>query len=303
MRRTRKHMLTVGRWQTLLSMLLISFLIFFGNILSLLSFNVQKGAQTVQEKLWIYFYLDDTLTSKDALYTEIISLIEELKKEGLELDFFSKEKAFSLLSKRLPDIIENLEQYGIENPLPPTVYVMFRNQNEYETLKRIILKYEEVIVNMEDLEQWFTFSQQEQRVSTVINILNVVRFFTYFLIGVVLITIISFLGYAIRLNFFRFRKQLEVEMLLWAEYRQIQAPFFMQVGSMLAGGFLLFGLYATVFYSYANGYFFDVFEMSLAHSVFPEKGVFVFLLMQIVVVSVCSGVYSYVVLTKLLKEI
>lgn len=303
MRRTRKHMISVSWWQTVLSMFLISFLIFFGNSLSLLAFNVQKGAQEVQEKLWIYFYLDDSITSKDALYTEVINLIEELKKENLEVRFFSKEKAFELLSARLPNVLGNLEKYGIENPLPPTVYVIFRNQTEYEILKDIILKYEDVIANMEDLEQGFTFSEQEQRVATVINILNVVRFVTYFLIAIVGITILSFLGYAIRLNFFRFRRQLEVEKLLGAAYRQIQAPFFMQIGAILLWWFALFGVYALFLYRYATEYFYQVFQRSLASAVFPEGGVGVFLLIEVVVVVLCAGVYSRVVLEKLLKEI
>jgi cell division protein FtsX len=107
-----------------------------------------------------------------------------------------------------------LEKYNIENPLPPTIYVLFDSKQEYEAMKTIVLNYEENIINLTDVTKGLTFGEQEQRVEKVINLMNVIQYLSYFLIAITVIIVISFLGYAIRLNFFRFQKQIEVEKLL-----------------------------------------------------------------------------------------
>ena len=65
-------------------------------------------------------------------------MMDVLKKAGLEVNFYSKKDAFDVLSKKLPNVIGSLEQYGIQNPLPPTLYVLFDNQKEYESMKKIV---------------------------------------------------------------------------------------------------------------------------------------------------------------------
>ena len=66
------------------------------------------------------------------------------------MTFYSKEDAFNVLEKKLPNVIGNLQQYGIPNPLPPTLYVLFDNQKEYDALKEIVLDYESIIINLDD---------------------------------------------------------------------------------------------------------------------------------------------------------
>ena len=132
----------------------------------------------------------------------------------MEVSFYSKDDAFSLLKQRLPEVIGSLEKYNIENPLPPTIYVLFDNKEEYEAMKTIVLNYEDNIINLSDVTRGLSFGEQEQRVEKVINLMNVFQYLSYFLILVTVIIVISFLGYAIRLNFFRFQKQIEVEKLL-----------------------------------------------------------------------------------------
>jgi len=107
----------------------------------------------------------------------------ELEQSGMKVQFFSKEDAFQILEDRLPNVIENFEKYGIENPLPPTMYVQFNNEQEYERMKDIVLTHEDVIVNLDDLESdGFTFSEQERRSANVINLTNFITNFGYFLI-------------------------------------------------------------------------------------------------------------------------
>jgi cell division protein FtsX len=69
------------------------------------------------------------------------------------VEFYSKEEAFGLLADRLPDVIDNLDKFGIDNPLPPTLYVMFRNKSEYEYLKSTLEEYAPILDNLDDFSE------------------------------------------------------------------------------------------------------------------------------------------------------
>jgi cell division protein FtsX len=66
--------------------------------------------------------------------------------------FSSKEDAFEFLQKRVPDVVTSFEKFGIENPLPATLYVMFHNDSEYKILKDVILEHKDIILNAEDVD-------------------------------------------------------------------------------------------------------------------------------------------------------
>jgi cell division protein FtsX len=67
--------------------------------------------------------------------------------------FSSKDDAMKFLSNKLPEISQNFEKFGIENPLPATLYVMFSSHKEYEILKTTIIKYKDIILNIKDISQ------------------------------------------------------------------------------------------------------------------------------------------------------
>jgi cell division protein FtsX len=107
-----------------------------------------------------------------------------LEKQGLKVVFSSKEDAFKFLEKRVPELISNLKKFDIKNPLPATLYVMFQNDNQYETLKNSILKYKEIILNIKDIDESSTLKQQENRVLNIINFTNFIMILSYTLIVV-----------------------------------------------------------------------------------------------------------------------
>lgn len=296
-------MIKVSWVQALSSVLITSFLLFFGNILLLMSHQTAVFSTQVQEKLWVYLYLIDGGDMKDEVYALTIDMKEELENLWLEVIFYSKQDAFSLLAKKLPNVIGNLEQYGIENPLPATLYVLFENQEEYDALKTVILHYEPIIVNLDDALWWLSFGAQEQRVSYVINMMNSLNYLSYGLIAIIVVIIISFLLYAIRINFFRFQKQIEVEKLLGAPYVQIIAPFLLSVVITLVGAFILTSLYLWWVAKRLNTYFLEVFSQSI-FNILPAK---ILLLqysgLEIVVVLLLSICFAAVVLGKLLRRV
>lgn len=297
------HMIKASWFQAISGILIISFLLFFWNILLLVSHQVAVSADQVQKKLWVYFYLSEGGKAKDEVYALVIDMIDEMKQKWLDVTFYSKEDAFDVLEKKLPNVIGNLQQYGIQNPLPPTLYVLFDNQEEYDALKKIVLDYESIIINLDDTLWWLSFSQQERRVAQVINMMNSFQYLLYFLIAIIILIIISFLLYAIRLNFFRFQKQIEVEKLLGAPYGHIMSPFLFYIIFTLFIAFWLNFSYLWGILLWLNTYFLDVFSKSI-YTILPAKILLIqWSGMEIAVVFILSVCFASVVLWRLLRRV
>jgi len=100
----------------------------------------------------MYFYIKEDTTQADAIYKQVISLKDELEANGLKVMFSSKDDALAFLQKKIPDVVSNFQKFGIENPLPATLYVMFDSDSKYESLKTIVLKYKDIILNTKDID-------------------------------------------------------------------------------------------------------------------------------------------------------
>jgi cell division protein FtsX len=271
--RNTGRLLSAGVFQVVSGVLITAFLLFFLNILGIASYQIDASADQVQQKLGMYFYLNDDPKYKDIVYSQAIELMKELKDAGMQVEFYSKEDAFVLLEKRLPNVIGSLEKFGIANPLPPTIYVMFRNQEEYEQLKTIVLKYEAIIGDLKKMTWWFTFTEQEARVATVINLMHALIGTSWWLIVLVVVILAFFLRYSINLHFLRFYKQIELEKLLGAEYRKIALPFWLYTAVLLICAMFLVILIFLLAERYFDPYFQKVYNMPIAEALLPAKGV------------------------------
>lgn len=273
--RNTGRLLSAGIFQVVSGILITAFLLFFLNVLGIASYQIGKSADQVQKKLGVYFYLNDDPKAKDVVYAQAIQLMKELKEAHMEVEFYSKEDAFVLLEKRLPNVIGSLEKFGIENPLPPTIYVMFRSQQEYEQLKTIVLKYEWIIGDLKKMTGWFTFTQQEARIATVINLMHALITTSRWLIVLVIVILTFFLWYSINLHFLRFYKQIELEKLLGAEYRKIALPFWLYTAFLLLCAMIVVGGIFWVAQLYFDPYFQEVYSMRIADALLPARWVVV----------------------------
>jgi len=103
----------------------------------------------------MYFYIKDVAvdqTGSSDVYKQVISLKDELEANGLKVMFSSKDDALAFLEKKIPDVVSNFQKFGIDNPLPATLYVMFDSDSKYESLKTTILKYKDIILNTKDID-------------------------------------------------------------------------------------------------------------------------------------------------------
>jgi cell division protein FtsX len=107
----------------------------------------------LRDKLGMYFYIkDDVANQTSDTYKRIINMKSDLESHGLKVMFSSKEDALAFLEKKVPDVVSNFQKFGIENPLPATLYVMFANDNQYNALKTVILKNKDIILNTQDID-------------------------------------------------------------------------------------------------------------------------------------------------------
>lgn len=220
-----KSILKVYWKQLLWIWFLIWFLLFLLNIFLSLSIYTSSFSDTLQDRLWIYFYIRDIPWEENITYKKIITLKEELETQWLKVAFSSKEDAFGFLEKRVPELINNLKKFDIANPLPATLYVMFKNDNQYQLLKQSILKYKEIILNINDITQWDQLKQQENRTLNIINFANFIKILSYVFIIIIGLIIITFLLFLVNSIFNTFYSDLSIKKTLWATSSQINETF------------------------------------------------------------------------------
>lgn len=205
--------------------ILIAFLLFFLNGMTLLSLTAKNTISDIKGKLWFYFYINDDITKKDETYTKVLQLKEKLEQQNIAVTFSSKEDWLRFLQKRVPEILKNFQRYGIENPLPATLYVTVPNQKTYNIMKDIIIQYRDIIMNVTELNDGKTIREQEARVLNTISLMNTINTISHILIGILLAIIVTLIIFLVTIKINHYHKQIEIEKSIGAPYRYIKKPF------------------------------------------------------------------------------
>ncbi|HMT01285.1 MAG TPA: permease-like cell division protein FtsX [Candidatus Absconditabacterales bacterium] len=282
---------------------LIAFLILFLNILYMVGNSVSGLMQDVKEKLGVHLYIKDSTEQKDVLYQRVMALKNDLEKAELKVDFSSKEDAFRFLQNKMPDIAANLKKYGIENPLPATLYVSFDNNQKYTLLKKIIENYKDVISNSNTVSRGYSFAQQETRVVGLLNISQFVMLFSYGLVAIVAITIALFLIFMVTMIYNYFHHTIEVQKLLGASYSQIKLPYIAYSLSLLLAAYLFYALIISFSISYINYYTLSLVGFDLIAYLGQYKTLIINIsIIQIIVLALFTFSIANDQLTKKLKK-
>lgn len=273
-----------------------------------LTFNINSFSNDIKWKLWVYLYIREWNSKQEVLKNTsiMIELKSKLEKSGLKVDYLSKDKAIKTLSKRLPKIIKNFERYGIENPIPPTLYVIFKSQKQYEDMKKIIYnqKYKDIFLNLSDIWDNNSFKKQEDRISKIIEFSNFLINFYIFLSVVLFLIILWFLTLILKLNFYSFYNQIEVEKLIWFTYFQIKLPFLLYTFFIIIFSFILWLVYISTLVSYLNIYFINVFNFNLLH--FITENIWIikkWVMLEASLIIIISLIVSNLFLNRLIKKI
>lgn len=273
-----KHDLKTS-WTNILGVsVLIWFLLFLLNIFLWVSLYANQFTGELKDRLGMYFYIKEDTTQTNEIYKKVISLKDELEEQWLKVMFSSKDDALAFLEKKIPDVVSNFEKFGIDNPLPATLYVMFDSDSKYEALKTTILKNKDIILNTKDFDSWSTLKQQENRVLTIINLSNFVVGLSYVIIAILLLVILSFLGFLLKNIFHTFHRELEVKKILWATYNQIIKWFLSLTVNVLWWSYLICLALLLISWITINFYVYTLFDITLwsvFHNMLLIIGIFV----------------------------
>ena len=234
------------RGQMIWISVLSGFLLFLLNILIWVSMYGNTLNASLNNKLWMYFYLNDDVEEETKLYKQVIQLKDRLEKEGLKVNFLTKQDAMDFMMKRLPELTWSLEKFWMSNPLPATLYVTLPDTSKYETLKEVMLENSDIVLNIQDVEQLDNLKSQENRIRNVIKLSSFIQVLSMVLVMVLAAAILSFSIFFLRSIFSRFWHDIQVKKLLWATKSQIIMPFLTLILYSIIGGFLIWLLLTLI---------------------------------------------------------
>jgi cell division protein FtsX len=230
----------------------ISFLFYLFNIFAWLSIKINDISNIITNKVGIYFYIQDNNKTTDEIFKRVIQIKDNLADKWIKSEFSSKDDAFSYLDEKVPEITKNFDKFGIENPLPSTLYVMFHDQKEYNIMKDIIIENKDIILNIKDVDKWATLVQQENRSLRIINIINTIKSSLYFIVIMLTLIIVFFTQHLLRHFFHNFYKEIEVKKLLWAKNREINLWFLIILWFTITLWFIIWYIITCITFSILN---------------------------------------------------
>ncbi len=215
-----------ARWHFFTSSLLLGFLLFLVNLFAWLAFFSSQTSESLEDKLGMFFYIKDYESFDDQIYTAVIRLQDEIATAGMEAQFISKDQAINnLLGERNPVLIDKLQNIGIGNPLPATLYVTFANEQDLIALKKLLVPYRNIITNAGSLSSLNSLADQEARNVRAINTGRIIQYFSYGLMCWLLLVSLLLLVYFLRTTLSLFDEEIVVKKELGVSYHQIIVPF------------------------------------------------------------------------------
>ena len=292
------------RWQMIWISVLSGFLLFLLNILIWVSMYGNTLNSSLNDKLWMYFYLNDEVENETKLYKQVMQLKDRLEREGLTVNFLTKEDAMDFMMKRLPELTWSLEKFWITNPLPATLYVTLPSISKYETLKEVMQENKDIIMNIQDVEQDDNLKSQNNRIKNVIRLSNFVQILSVSLVIILAAAVLSFSIFFLNSIFTRFWPDIQVKKLLWATKSQIIMPFLTLILYSIIGGFLISLLLTLVSMWVFDYYMSQVFSYTLTAHLFAKWWIIIvlFIVEILVIVSLLMGI-SYAFVSKLHKKL
>ena len=292
------------RGQMIWISVLSGFLLFLLNVLIGVSMYGNTLNASLNDKLGMYFYLNDNVEEETRLYKQVMQLRDKLEREGLKVNFLTKEDAMDFMMKRLPELTGSLEKFWMSNPLPATLYVTLPDISKYETLKEVMLENKDIIINIQDVEQLDNLESQENRIRNVIKLSNFVQILSMSLVIILAAAVLSFSIFFLRSIFTRFWNDIQVKKLLWATKSQIIMPFLTLILYSIIGGFLISLLLTLVSMGIFDYYMSQVFSYTLTAHLFTKWWIIIvlFIVEILVIVSLLMGI-SYGFVSKLHKKL
>ncbi len=250
-----KKTLKSNPWKFILTAFLLWWLFFIFNILFGLTISADKIENTAASKIWIYFYIQDDETTQNEITNRILNISNALKDKWLEVQYTPKDSAFKYLENKIPELTNNFEKFGIENPLPSTLYVMFSNKKEYEAMKSIIVANKDIVMNAKEVDKSATLVQQENRSLRILDTLDMIKWTLIIMSIVIIIAIITLTQHLLTNFFYSFYKDIELKKLLWADTWTANQWFMLVLWIIIAAAVIFGIILAFITFCILDGHF------------------------------------------------
>ncbi len=210
------------------SVLVISLIMFFINILLLVNFTSDEIINNVNSRLTMSITLKKWYSDENSEVVELVSWVRAIN-PNISAVYVSPEDALSKMKEHDPELTKLVET-NAENPLPASVKVENIWIDEYEDLNNVISRYKWVVVYDEKIfkKKIVDYKAQHDRVKNVIQIFNSIKIWIYtiiwFFVFSVFIIIYNIIG-----NFiFFYRDEIKITKLVGWDNVFIYWPFSVQ---------------------------------------------------------------------------
>lgn len=313
-----------NRWQLRMMSFVFAILLLFLHVFVMLASLTRHTADGVKQKLGVYFYIKDVAQSnwsnglqgattgfttttgtspaiaRDTHAERTVEFQEALEAAGAGVKYIGKDEALKNLQNRLPSMVKSFDQYGIDNPLPVTLYVTFQNQKQFDAVMGVKSQFSEILyagstTNSPDM--------QFQRNARVINLLQVLQIFFWAIVGACVAVILIFLGMIIKTKFTAMYQTINVQKLLGASYSRLKKPFFTNSILLLGIGYVMAAILMVILLLNVASVFPYLFGTTLVEVFWGQAGLrVIWLFVEFIILVGVSLIYANWELSKLLKK-
>lgn len=215
------------------SILVLTLLMFFINILVVLHDVSFKLIDSINSKLTISLYLDDGYNRNSV---EVIDLIEDIQNIwkwewsdlGVVVNYKTKEDILDDIRIKEPWLVKILER---SNPLPETIVLSNIRLYQYAELNNIVEnKLFMLSKDIADQEYFANYTSQYKKIVNIINVLDILQVWLYVIIWIFMVSI-SIIIYSVIWNFiYYYKDEIYITRLVWWSKKFIYWPFVLQWG-------------------------------------------------------------------------
>ncbi len=219
-----------NKFLSISSVLVLTLLMFFINLLLVLHHTSFKLIDYVNDKMSISLYLNDWYNKNSS---NVIKFLDDLKKvsKNSTIKYKSKEEVLDEIRKEDIELVRILEK---QNPLPNTISISNIPLSNYENINYIIewkldLFLEDTEKDIKNSNESFaSYKAQYSRIESVTSILNILQIGLYWIIWIFIFSI-AIITYSIIWNFiYYYKDEIYITKLVWWSKAFIYWPFSLQ---------------------------------------------------------------------------
>lgn len=232
-----------NKFLTLSTILVLTLLMFFINVLQLLDSISEKIISEINSKMSISLYLKDWLNQDSLEVSSLKNNIKEKVNEKIIFEYKTKEESLKEMQQREPEAARILENEN--NPLPETIVLSNIEIEEYWLVNSFIENQIWIFLNNENKDYFANYKTQYDRIKQVIFILDTLKIWLKVIISTFFISI-AIITYSVIWNFVYFYKnEIYITRLVWWAKKFIYWPFVLQG---IIYSIISFSIWLVIFY-------------------------------------------------------